>query len=85
MSITSTATASAAPALGRVGSALPDSLMPAQDSLVLGARMAGTHHSGERRAELHAVSGSGNRLPPQSRPSLLQQRQQIPAFLRQVS
>ena len=61
----------------RVGSSLPDSLMPAQESMIPGGRFTSTQV--ERRVERQEPA-NGKFAP--DRPGVLQQRQQIPAFLR---
>ncbi len=61
----------------RVGSSLPDSLMPAQESMIPGGRFTSTQV--ERRVERQEPA-NGTFAPV--RPGVLQQRQQIPAFLR---
>lgn len=68
-----------APVLSRVASSLPDSLMPAQESLLPGGRIAGAQT--DRRAD---VPGMATGTRGATRPGVLQQRQQIPAFLRQA-
>lgn len=67
------------PKASRVGSSLPDSLMPAQESMIPGGRITGAQV--ERRTE-RQESANGTFGPV--RPGVLQQRQQIPAFLRQA-
>lgn len=74
--------APAAPVLkaSRVGSSLPDSLMPAQESMIPGGRFTGAAQV-ERRV---AHQEPANSTFGVARPGVLQQRQQIPAFLRQA-
>ncbi len=64
----------------RIGASRPDSLMPAQESLVPGGRIGGvqTH----RQAQASALA---SQVLATAQHSSLQQRQQIPAFLRQSS
>lgn len=64
----------------RVGSSRPDSLMPAQESMIPGGRIASAQPD-HRRAETPTLASSTFGA---TRPSVLQQRQQIPAFLRQT-
>lgn len=61
----------------RAGSYRPDSLMPAQESLLPGGRIAGAQI--DRRVATPALATSAFSA---ARPGVLQQRQQIPAFLR---
>ncbi len=68
-----------APTPSRVGSSRPDSLMPAQESMVPGGRIAGAQI--DRRSETAKLAANAFSA---SRPGVLQQRQQIPAFLRQT-
>ncbi|PHM19308.1 MAG: chromosome partitioning protein [Curvibacter sp. PD_MW3] len=65
--------------LNRVGSSRPDSLMPAQESLVPGGRIGGVQVN--RQAQASALA---SKVLATAQHSSLQQRQQIPAFLRQT-
>jgi chromosome partitioning protein len=73
------AKAAAEPVVKRVGSSLPDSLMPAQESMIPGGRFTGAQV--ERRV---AQQEPANGTFVAARPGVLQPRQQIPAFLRQA-
>lgn len=65
--------------LNRVGASRPDSLMPAQESLVPGGRIGGVQ--AHRQAQASALA---SKVLATAQQSSLQQRQQIPAFLRQT-
>jgi len=65
--------------LNRVGASRPDSLMPAQESLVPGGRIGGVQAN--RQAQASALA---SKVLATAQHSSLQQRQQIPAFLRQT-
>lgn len=69
-----------APETNRLGSSLPDSLMPAQESLIPGGRFNGVQAERRPQPAVLASAGLGT-----ARPGVLQPRQQIPAFLRQAS
>lgn len=73
-----TAATEPAPPSNRVGGSRPDSLMPAQESLVPGGRIGGVQSS--RQAQASALA---SKVLATAQQSSLQQRQQIPAFLRQ--
>lgn len=66
------------PSSGRIGVSRPDSLMPAQESLVPGGRIGGAQAT--RQAQASALA---SKVLATAQQSSLQQRQQIPAFLRQ--
>lgn len=63
----------------RVGASRPDSLMPAQESLVPGGRIGGVQNNRQALA-----SALASQVLATAQQSSLQQRQQIPAFLRQT-
>lgn len=63
----------------RLGSSRPDSLMPAQESMIPGGRFTGAQV--ERRTDRQEPA---NGVFGPARPGVLQPRQQIPAFLRQT-
>ncbi len=66
-------------AASRTGSPRPDSLMPAQESMIPGDRFSGVRGDRRATAPVHAASA-----PASARQANLHHRQQIPAFLRQA-